>query len=62
SRPTAKMPVQMFDIEQRNGETIRDYVERFNREALSVPDFRPEIRILAMTLGLRRDAQLFYEF
>ncbi|WP_271039623.1 reverse transcriptase domain-containing protein [Agrobacterium sp. ST15.13.040] len=62
SRPTAKMPVQMFDIEQRNGETIRDYVERFNREALSVPDFRPEIRILAMTRGLRRDSQLFYEF
>ncbi len=59
SKPTAKMPVQMFDIAQRNGETIRDYVERFNREALSVPDFRPEIRILAMMRGLRRDSQLF---
>ncbi len=27
SRPTAKMPVQMFDIAQKNGETIRDYVD-----------------------------------
>ncbi len=56
------MSVQVFDILQRNAETIWDYDERFNQEALSVLDFFLKICILAMIKGLWRDSQLFHKF
>lgn len=42
----------MFDVVQKSNESIREFVERFNREAVNAPDLTDDIRIMVFVKAL----------
>ena len=44
----------MISIKQREDETIRSYIARFNKEALSIDEADDKILVAAFTNGLRK--------
>ncbi|MED6209536.1 hypothetical protein PIB30_055665 [Stylosanthes scabra] len=51
-RSQAKHPLTLFDIEQHVGETIRDYMDRYNRVVLEVNVWNQAVVALGFTAGL----------
>ncbi|XP_021835856.2 uncharacterized protein [Spinacia oleracea] len=49
-----KTSAELWSVKQRGDESLRDYLGRFNREAVMIPDIKPDITILALTHGLRK--------
>ena len=48
-----------MNIKQRDDETLRSYITRFNKEALSINEADDKILIAAFTNGLRKGKFLF---
>ena len=48
-----------MNIKQREDETLRSYITRFNKEALLIDDADDKILVVAFTNGLRKDKFLF---
>ena len=48
-----------MSIEQRKDETLRSYITRFNKEALSIDETDDKILVAAFTNGLRKGKFLF---
>ena len=48
-----------MNIKQREDETLRSYITRFNKEALSIDEDDDKILVAAFTNGLRKDKFLF---
>ena len=48
-----------MSIKQREDETLRSYISRFNKEALSIDEADDKILVAAFTNGLRKDKFLF---
>ena len=49
----------MMSIKQRENETLRSYIARFNKEALSINEADDKILVAAFTNGLRKGKFLF---
>ncbi|XP_065623417.1 uncharacterized protein LOC136064902 [Quercus suber] len=49
----------LMSIRQREGETLRSYITRFNKEALSIDETDDKILVAAFTNGLRKGKFLF---
>ena len=54
-----KSTVCLMNIRQREDETLRSYITRFNKEALSIDEVDNKILIAAFTNGLRKGKFLF---
>ena len=48
-----------MSIKQRENETLRSYIARFNKETLSIDEVDEKILVAAFTNGLRKDKFLF---
>ena len=48
-----------MSIKQREDETLRSYIARFNKEALSIDEADNKILVAAFTNGLRKGKFLF---
>ena len=48
-----------MNIKQREDETLRSYITRFNKEALSIDEADNKILVVAFTKGLRKGKFLF---
>ena len=48
-----------MNIKQREDETLRSYITRFNKEALSINEDNDKILVAAFTNGLQRGKFLF---
>lgn len=51
----------MFDVVQRPDESIREFVERFNREAVNASDLTDDIRMMAFVKALLPNSRLAFE-
>ena len=51
-----------MSIKQREDETLRSYITRFNKEALSIDEADDKILVVAFTNGLRKGKFLFSLF
>lgn len=51
----------MFDVTQRSNESIREFVERFNKEVVNAPDLTNDIRIVAFVKALLPSSRLAYK-
>nr|XP_023925773.1 uncharacterized protein LOC112037193 [Quercus suber] len=49
----------LMSIRQREDETLRSYITRFNKEALSIDEVDDKILVAAFTNGLRKGKFLF---
>ena len=49
----------LMSIKQRKDETLRSYISRFNKEALSIDEADDKILVAAFTNGLRKGKFLF---
>ena len=49
----------LISIKQREDETLRSYIARFNKEALSIDEANDKILVAAFTNGLRKGKFLF---
>ena len=49
----------LMNIKQREDETLRSYITRFNKEALSIDEADDKILVAAFTNGLRKGKFLF---
>ena len=49
----------LMSIKQREDETLRSYITRFNKEALSINEADDKILVAAFTIGLRKGKFLF---
>ena len=49
----------LMSIRQREDETLRSYISRFNKEALSIDEVDDKILVAAFTNGLRKGKFLF---
>ena len=49
----------LMSIKQREDETLRSYISRFNKEALSIDEADDKILVAAFTNGLRKGKFLF---
>ncbi|XP_056698769.1 uncharacterized protein [Spinacia oleracea] len=49
-----KTSAELWSVKQRGDESLRDYLGRFNREVVMIPDIKPDVAILALTHGLRK--------
>ena len=49
----------LMSIRQREGEILRSYIARFNKEALSIDEADNKILVAAFTNGLRKGKFLF---
>ena len=54
-----ELSVQFTSIKQREDETLRSYITRFNKEALSIDEADDKILVAAFTNGLRKGKFLF---
>ena len=52
----------LMSIKQREDETLRSYISRFNKEALSIDEADDKILVAAFTNGLRKGEFLFSLF
>ncbi|KAL0412217.1 UNVERIFIED_CONTAM: hypothetical protein Slati_3811400 [Sesamum latifolium] len=52
SRKHRKTELNLFSIRQKEGESLKDYVQRFNTAALKVPSAIQEVKASAFTQGL----------
>ena len=48
-----------MNIKQREDKTLRSYITRFNKEALSINETNDKILVIAFTNGLRKGKFLF---
>ena len=48
-----------MNIKQREDETLRSYITRFNKEALSINEVNDKILVAAFTNGLQKGKFLF---
>ena len=48
-----------MSIKEREDETLRSYMTRFNKEALSIDEVNDKILVVAFTNGLRKGKFLF---
>ena len=48
-----------MNIKQQEDETLRSYITRFNKEALSIDETNDKIVVVAFTNGLRKKKFLF---
>ena len=49
----------LMSIKQREDETLRSYISRFNKEMLSIDEVNDKILVAAFTNGLRKGKFLF---
>ncbi|XP_021866285.2 uncharacterized protein [Spinacia oleracea] len=49
-----KTSAELWSVKQRGDESLRDYLGRFNREVVLIPDMKSDVAILALTHGLRK--------
>ena len=61
SRKLEKMSDDLYTISQRQGENLRAYVGRFNREKVQIPHCNQATAIYAFRKGLRFDSDLYKE-
>ena len=54
-----KFTACLMSIKQREDETLRSYISRFNKEALSIDEADNKILVAAFTNGLRKGKFLF---
>ena len=54
-----KFTAYLMNIKQREDETLRTYITRFNNEALSIDEADDKILVAAFTNGLRKGKFLF---
>ena len=52
----------LMNIKQREDETVRSYITRFNKEALSIDEAGDKILVAAFTNGLRKGKFLFSQY
>ncbi|KAL0430403.1 UNVERIFIED_CONTAM: hypothetical protein Sradi_0666300 [Sesamum radiatum] len=52
SRKHRKTELSLFSIRQREGESLKDYLQRFNTAALKVPSATQEVKANAFAQGL----------
>lgn len=61
SRRSCKRAIQMFDVTQRPNESIREFVECFNREVINASNLMDDIRIMAFVKALPPRSRLAHE-
>ena len=61
SRKLEKLSDDLYTITQRQGENLRAYVGRFNREKVQIPHCNQATAIYAFRKGLRYDSDLYKE-
>ena len=54
-----KSTAYLMSIKQREDETLRSYITRFNKKALSIDEANNKILVAAFTNGLRKGKFLF---
>ncbi|KAL0445434.1 UNVERIFIED_CONTAM: hypothetical protein Slati_2266100 [Sesamum latifolium] len=52
SRKHRKTELSLFSIQQKEGESLKDYLQRFNMAALEVPSANQEVKASAFVQGL----------
>ncbi|XP_027178054.1 uncharacterized protein LOC113777217 [Coffea eugenioides] len=52
SRPITKTSAYLLNLQQAPGESLRSYVQRFNKENVQIPDQNEQVTIAAFTNGL----------
>lgn len=60
SRTFERLTNDLYRVIQNSNESLRDYVSRFGREALNIPNIDVTTAVQAFKMGLRRDSP-FYE-
>ena len=61
SRKLEKLSDDLYRIKQRRGESLRDYVARFNTEKVSITSCNVDTAITAFRKGLMVDSDLYKE-
>ncbi|KAL5573698.1 hypothetical protein UlMin_023295 [Ulmus minor] len=59
SKKLEKLSGDLYRIQQRRTESLRDYVDRFNREKVSIPFYNQETAADAFLKGLLPDGELY---
>ncbi|KAK1406979.1 hypothetical protein QVD17_38589 [Tagetes erecta] len=54
-RKALKNPGEMLQIRRNDGETIPEYIERFNRESMNIPDVPEVMKVTSFIYGLRHN-------
>lgn len=49
----------LYTVMQRSGESLRDYVKRFNKLKVAIPNCLEETAVMAVRKGLRRGTTLY---
>ena len=52
------MSDDLYIVTQQRGERLRDYVERFNREKVTILNCNPATAIFAFRKGLQHDSDI----
>lgn len=52
-RRRQKASVELMSVKQGKDESLRDYLTRFNKEAITVSKSKPDVVIMALQYGLR---------
>ncbi|KAI3676095.1 hypothetical protein L1987_85694 [Smallanthus sonchifolius] len=60
SRTFERLTSDLYRVNQNHGESIRDYVNKFGKESLDIPNLDVATAVQALKMGLRKDSQ-FYE-
>ena len=53
-----KTPNDLFIIKQKNGESLKSYIERFNAEFINIPRCPNNVAVLAFKLGLQHGTKV----
>ncbi|KAL5542307.1 hypothetical protein UlMin_010017 [Ulmus minor] len=61
SKKLERLSGDLYRVQQRRSEPLRNYVGRFNREKVTIPFYHQEIAIDAFRNGLLPDGELYKE-
>ena len=59
SRSFEKTTGDLYRITQNHGESLRDFITRFSKEALEIPNLNPASAVEALKLGLDKDSSFY---
>ncbi|XP_076912165.1 uncharacterized protein LOC143570390 [Bidens hawaiensis] len=59
SRSFEKLTGDLYRVVQNNDESLRNYITRFSREALDIPNLDVAAAVEALKMGLKKDSQFY---
>ncbi|XP_031281897.1 uncharacterized protein LOC116140397 [Pistacia vera] len=59
SKKLEKLSADLYIVYQKRGESLREYVSRFNKEKISIPSYNPETVVDAFRKGLLPNGELY---